>query len=128
MKTTLHYSTFMTLYVYACGMTATVDMECKPLDEVLDFVQDIFKDNTFFHGDSVEQLFRLFSVQRFGFSLSSFKAFVGVVCKEVVAAEHRVFGFVADYSFHFCLLLFFIFCDYNIPHFSRLVNTFFKVF
>ena len=56
MKTTLHYSTFMTLYVYACGMTATVDMECKPLDEVLDFVQDIFKDNTFFHGDSVEQV------------------------------------------------------------------------
>ena len=56
MKTTLHYSTFMTLYVYACGMTATVDMECKPLDEVLDFVQDIFDDKTFFHGDSVEQV------------------------------------------------------------------------
>ena len=56
MKTTLHYSTFMTLYVYACSMTATVDMECKPLDEVLDFVQDIFNDNTFFHGDSVEQV------------------------------------------------------------------------
>ena len=56
MKITLHYSTFMTLYVYACGMTVTIDMECKPLDEILDFVQSIFDDKTFFHGDSVEQV------------------------------------------------------------------------
>ncbi len=56
MKTTLHYSTFMTLYVYVRGMTATVDMGCKPLNEVLDFVQDIFNDSTFFHSDAVEQV------------------------------------------------------------------------
>lgn len=56
MKTTLHYSTFMTLYVYACGMTATVDMGCKPLDEVLQFVEAIFADKTFFHGDSINSI------------------------------------------------------------------------
>lgn len=54
MKTTLHYSTSMTLYVYACGMTATVDMGCKPLDEILEFVEAIFNDKTFFHGESVD--------------------------------------------------------------------------
>ena len=54
MKTTLHYSTSMALYVYACGMTATVDMGCKPLDEILDFVEAIFNDKTFFHGESVD--------------------------------------------------------------------------
>lgn len=54
MKTTLHYSTSMTLYVYACGMTATVDMGCKPLDEILEFVEAIFNDETFFHGESVD--------------------------------------------------------------------------
>lgn len=54
MTTTLHYSTFMTLCVHACGMTAEVDMGCKPLEEVLDFVSHIFDDDTFFHGDSIE--------------------------------------------------------------------------
>ena len=53
MKTTLHYSTFMTVCVHACGMTATVDFDCKPLEDVLDFVQHIFNDDTFFHGESV---------------------------------------------------------------------------
>ncbi|MBQ3641725.1 hypothetical protein II906_07375 [bacterium] len=56
MKTTLHYSTFMTLCVHACGMTATVDMGCKSLEDVLDFVQHIFNDDTFFHGESVESV------------------------------------------------------------------------
>lgn len=56
MKTTLHYSTFMTLYVYACGMTATVDMGCAPLKDVLQFAEAIFNDKTFFHGDSVESV------------------------------------------------------------------------
>lgn len=54
MKTTLHYSTFMTLYVHACGMTATVDMGCTPLKDVLQFAEAIFNNKTFFHGDSVE--------------------------------------------------------------------------
>ena len=56
MKTTLHYSTFMTLDVYGCGMTAQVDMDCKPLDEVLDFVSHIFDNDTFFHADCVESV------------------------------------------------------------------------
>lgn len=53
MKTTLHYSTFMTICVHACGMTATVDYGCKPLEDVLDFVQAIFNDDTLFCGESV---------------------------------------------------------------------------
>lgn len=56
MKTTLHYSTFMTVCVHACGMTATVDFDCKPLEDVLDFVQHIFNDDTFFHGESIESV------------------------------------------------------------------------
>jgi len=56
MKTTLHYSTFMTLYVYACGMTATIDLECKSLEDTLDFVQHIFNDDTFIHGESVDMV------------------------------------------------------------------------
>ena len=56
MKTTLHYSTFMTLCVHACGMIATVSMDCKPLEDVLQFVEAIFNDETFFHGDSVESI------------------------------------------------------------------------
>ena len=53
MKTTLHYSTFMTVCVHACGVTATVDYGCKPLEDVLDFVQAIFNDDTLFCGESV---------------------------------------------------------------------------
>lgn len=56
MKTTLHYSTFMTLNVHALGMTAMVDMGCKPLDEVLDFVEHIFSNDTMFCGDYVEKV------------------------------------------------------------------------
>ena len=56
MKTTLHYSTFMTICVHACGMTATVDYGCKPLEDVLDFVQAIFNDETLFCGESVESV------------------------------------------------------------------------
>lgn len=56
MKTTLHYSTFMTICVHACGVTATVDYGCKPLEDVLDFVQAIFNDETLFCGESVESV------------------------------------------------------------------------
>ena len=56
MKTTLHYSTFMTLNVHALGMTAMVDMGCKPLNEVLDFVEHIFSNDTMFCGDYVEKV------------------------------------------------------------------------
>ena len=56
MKTTLHYSTFMTLYVYACGMTATIDLRCKSLEDTLDFVQHIFDDDTFIHGETVDTI------------------------------------------------------------------------
>lgn len=53
MKTTLHYSTFVTLSIFGCGITASVDLGCKPLNEVLDYIQDIFNDNTLFYGKSV---------------------------------------------------------------------------
>lgn len=56
MKTTLHYSTFITLCVHACGMTAQVDMGCKPLEEVFDYVGYIFTNGTFFHADCVESV------------------------------------------------------------------------
>lgn len=56
MKTTLHYSTFMTLHVHALGMTAMVDMGCKPLNEVLDFIDHIFNDDTMFCGKYVQKV------------------------------------------------------------------------
>lgn len=56
MKTILHYSTFTTICVHACGMTATIDFDCKPLEDVLNFVQHIFNDDTFFHGKSIESV------------------------------------------------------------------------
>ena len=56
MTTTLYYSTATTLYVHACGMTATIEMGHKQLNEVLDFVQHIYDDDTFIHGDSVESI------------------------------------------------------------------------
>lgn len=57
MKTTLHYSTFMTLGIHALGMVAELDMGCKPLDEVLNYVDCIFKDNTMFHGECIEKVY-----------------------------------------------------------------------
>jgi hypothetical protein len=56
MKTTLHYSTFVTLNVSALGMTATIDMDCKPLNEVLDFVEHIFNNDTMFCGEYVQKV------------------------------------------------------------------------
>ena len=56
MTTTLYYSTATTLYVHACGMTATIEMGHKQLNEVLDFVQHIYDDDTFIHGYSVESI------------------------------------------------------------------------
>ena len=56
MKTTLYYSTFVTLSVSALGMTATVDMGCKPLNEVLDFIEHIFNDDTMFCGKYVQKV------------------------------------------------------------------------
>lgn len=53
MKTTLHYSERMTLCVHALGMCAHLDMGCKPLNEVLDYVEAIFNDNTMFHEECV---------------------------------------------------------------------------
>ena len=53
MKTTLHYSTFVTLSVYGCGITANVDLGCKPLNEVLDYIEHIFNDDTIFCGKFV---------------------------------------------------------------------------
>lgn len=56
MKTTLHYSTFVTLNVSALGMTAIVDMGCKPLNEVIDFVEHIFNNDTMFCGEYVQKV------------------------------------------------------------------------
>ena len=53
MKTTLHYSERMTLCVHALGMCAHLDMGCKPLNEVLDFVEHIFGNDTLFNGEWV---------------------------------------------------------------------------
>lgn len=57
MKTILHYSTFVTLSVHALGMVADLDMGCKPLSEIVDYVECIFNDATLFHGESVERVF-----------------------------------------------------------------------
>lgn len=54
MKTTLHYSEKMTLCVRALGITATIDLGCKTLDDTLGYVDCIFGDATMFHGKDVE--------------------------------------------------------------------------
>ena len=59
MKTTLHYSTFITLSVHALGMIANLDMGCKPLSEIVDYVECIFNDDTMFHGENVERVFAI---------------------------------------------------------------------
>jgi len=57
MKTTLYYSEKMTLCVHALGMVANVDMGCKELREVLDYVQAIFDDKTMFLSDAVDVVY-----------------------------------------------------------------------
>ncbi len=54
MKTILHYSEKMTLCVHALGITATIDLGCKSLDDTLGYVDCIFGDATMFHGESVD--------------------------------------------------------------------------
>ena len=54
MKTILHYSEKMTLCVRALGITATIDLGCKSLDDTLGYVDCIFGDATMFHGEDVE--------------------------------------------------------------------------
>lgn len=57
MTTTLHYSAFMTLGVHSLGLVAYVDLGCKPLNEVLDFVDRIYKGETLFAPEFVETVF-----------------------------------------------------------------------
>ena len=54
MKTTLHYSEKMTLCVRALGITATIDLGCKSLDETLEYIDCIFSDATMFHAECVD--------------------------------------------------------------------------
>lgn len=56
MKTTLHYSTRMTLYVYALGITSEIDLGCKSLDDTLEYVDCIFNDATMFHAECVDSV------------------------------------------------------------------------
>ncbi len=57
MKTTLLYSTSMTLSIHALGMVAELDMGCKPLDAVLKYADCIFKDDTMFHSECIEKVY-----------------------------------------------------------------------
>lgn len=56
MKTILHYSEKMTLYVHALGLTATIDLGYKSLDDTLGYVDCIFGDATMFHAESVDSV------------------------------------------------------------------------
>lgn len=56
MKTTLHYSTRMTLYVYALGITSEIDLGCKSLDDTLEYVDCIFNNATMFHAECVDSV------------------------------------------------------------------------
>ena len=56
MKTTLHYTERMTLCVYTLGMTATIDLGSKVLDDVLAYVKCIFGNGTMFHADCVDSV------------------------------------------------------------------------
>ena len=57
MKTTLTYSTFMTLSVHTLGLTATIDLGCKELSEVLEYVDCIFHNATMFHKECVDLVY-----------------------------------------------------------------------
>ena len=54
MKTTLTYSTFMTLSIHSLGLTATIDLGCKELSEALEYVDCIFNDATMFRKECVD--------------------------------------------------------------------------
>ena len=54
MKTTLHYSEKMTLCVRALGITATIDLGCKSLDDTLGYIDCIFNDATMFRAECVD--------------------------------------------------------------------------
>lgn len=54
MKTTLNYSTFMTLSIHALGLTATIDLGCKELSDTLEYVDCIFNDATMFRKECVD--------------------------------------------------------------------------
>lgn len=56
MKTTLHYSECMTLCVRTLGMTVTMDLGPKVLDDVLAYVEHIFDDGTMFHAECVDDV------------------------------------------------------------------------
>ena len=54
MKTILHYSEKTTLLIGGLGITATVDLGCKPLDDTLGYVDCIFNDATMFRAECVD--------------------------------------------------------------------------
>lgn len=54
MKTTLHYSTHMTLCVHSLGLTANIDLGCKTLADTLEYVDCIFNDATMFRRECVD--------------------------------------------------------------------------
>jgi len=54
MKTTLHYFEKMTLCVRALGITATIDLGCKSLDDTLGYIDCIFNDDTMFRAECVD--------------------------------------------------------------------------
>ena len=54
MKTTLHYSTRMTLCVHSLGLTANIDLGCKTLADTLEYVDCIFNDATMFHAECID--------------------------------------------------------------------------
>ena len=56
MKTTLHYSTRMTLCVHSLGLTANIDLGCKTLDDALKYVDCIFDDATLFRCECVDSV------------------------------------------------------------------------
>lgn len=56
MKTILHYSEKMTLYVHALGITSQVDLGCKSLEDTLGYVDCIFNDATMFRAECVDSV------------------------------------------------------------------------
>ncbi len=56
MKTTLHYSTRMTLCIHSLGLTANIDLGCKTLTDTLEYVDCIFNDATMFHCECVDSV------------------------------------------------------------------------
>ena len=57
MKTNFEFMENMTIHVHALNMTADIWMGNTSLNKVLEFIQDIFNDNTMFVAECIDSIY-----------------------------------------------------------------------